>query len=77
MRQITFDENSNIPDDLRYQIYLTNSLEPIENFADYLNRVFKNQLAKHFGINRQSIYKILLIYLGSVIDIVDVFQRSQ
>ena len=50
LRQITFDENSNISDDLRYQIYLTNSLEPIENFADYLDRVFKNQLAKYFGI---------------------------
>jgi hypothetical protein len=39
-----------MPDDLRYQIYLTNSLEPIENFADYLDRVFKNQLTEHFGI---------------------------
>ena len=42
LRQITFDENSNIPDDLRYQISLITFIEPIENFADYLDRIYKN-----------------------------------
>ena len=49
LHHLTFDKNSKMSDDLRYQIYLTNSLEPIENFVDYLDRVFKNQLTKRFG----------------------------
>jgi hypothetical protein len=49
LRQITFDENSNIPDDLRYQISLITFIEPIENFADYLDRIYKNQITERFG----------------------------
>ena len=49
LQHITFDENSNISDDLRYQIYLATLLEPITSYADYLQRVFANQLVKRFG----------------------------
>jgi hypothetical protein len=51
LRKITFDKNSNVSDDLRYQIYLITSIEPIENFVDYLNRVYKHQLTKYFGLS--------------------------
>ena len=50
LRQITFGENSNMSDDLRYQISLISFIEPIENFADYLNRIYKNQITEHFGV---------------------------
>ena len=49
LRKITFDKNSNVSDDLRYQISLITFIEPIENFADYLDRIYKNQLTERFG----------------------------
>jgi len=39
-----------MPDDLRSQINHQNTMVPIENFVDYLDRVFKNQLELHFGV---------------------------
>ena len=38
-----------MPDDLRNQINYQNTIEPIENFADYLDRIYKNQITEHFG----------------------------
>lgn len=39
-----------MPDDLRSQINHQNTMVPIENFVDYLDRTFKRQLELHFGV---------------------------
>ena len=49
LRHITFDENSKLPDDLRYQISLISFIEPIENLVDYLDRIYKQQMTERFG----------------------------
>ena len=46
---ITFDEKTIISEDLKSEIYLQTSLQPIEDYMDYLNRVIKNQLITYFG----------------------------
>ena len=45
---ITFDENSNLSDYLRYQIFWATSIEPITNNLDYMKRVIDNQIIKQF-----------------------------
>ena len=44
-----FDENTIFSSDIRNDIFLTTSFEPITNYFNYLDRVFKNQLVKHLG----------------------------
>ena len=39
-----------MPDDLRSQINHQNTMVPIENFVDYLDRTFKRQLELYFGV---------------------------
>jgi hypothetical protein len=46
---ITFDEKTIISEDLKSKIYLQTSLQPMEDYMDYLNRFIKNQLITYFG----------------------------
>ena len=50
LHNLAFDKNSNMPDDLRSQINHQNTMIPIENLVDYLDRAFKRQLELHFGV---------------------------
>ncbi len=50
INSIIFDENSNLSDYLRYQIFWATSIEPITDNLDYVKRVIDNQLIKRFGI---------------------------
>jgi uncharacterized protein YjbI with pentapeptide repeats len=49
LNNIIFDENTIFSSDIRNEIFLSTSFEPLINSFNYLDRVFKNQLIKHLG----------------------------
>ena len=49
-----FDQNTVFSSDITNEIFISTSLEPAELFLDYLNRVMKNQLIKHFGFTKDN-----------------------
>ena len=46
---VVIDKNSVASDELKTQIYLDTTLQPMEEYIDYINRVIKNQLIEKFG----------------------------
>ena len=56
LANIEFDQNTIFSSDITNEIFISTSLEPTENFLDYLNRVIKNQLIKHFGFESDNRY---------------------
>ena len=54
LNDITFDEGTIISEELKYQIYIDTSLQPIENYLNYFNRVIKNQLIERFGFTDEN-----------------------
>jgi len=45
-----------MPLKLRSEIIFRDSVKPIVEYNDYLSRVFKNQLIKHFGFDPDNPY---------------------
>ena len=50
------DDSTIIPEELEYEIYLQTTLQPVEEYVDYINRVIKNQLIDRFGFPDESPY---------------------